>query len=155
MGGDWAGGIDSLNRLIASKKGKRSRKVIPVYRELASLHLQRDDLFEALDALVAAHELNRFDAQTATTLGMVAMDLDEYRVAEKAFRAVTLMKNREESRSRDGATPEDKSAAFYHLGKIAQIKGKTAQARMMVDKARAEEPENQRAKDLMVQLDAP
>ena len=153
MGGDRAGGIESLKRLVSLRKGKRSRKVIPFYRELANLYLQQDDLFEAFDALAAAHELNRFDARTALTLGMVATDLDEYKVAEKAFRAVTLMKNKEGG-ARDGATAEDKSTAFYHLGKIAQINGKMSQARMMVGKALAEKPENQRAKDLMEQLDA-
>lgn len=152
-GGDRAGGLKSLRDLLAARKGKQSRKVIAVYRELARLYLQEDDLFEAYDALTVAHELNRFDAQIAMLLGTVAADLDDYKTAERAFRAITLMKNKQPG-SRDGATPEDKSTAFYHLGKIAQINGKLSQARMMAGKALAEEPENPQAKALMAQLDA-
>jgi tetratricopeptide (TPR) repeat protein len=152
-GGDREGAFHSLSQLLETHRDKPSRKLAPVYRELAELHLQVDELFEALDMLHMAHELNRFDSDTALLLGLVAFDLDQYKAADRALRTITLMKPKEPG-SNEGADAQTKSEAYYYLGKVAQIQGRVSQARMMVGKALSDNPDNARAAKLQAELDA-
>ena len=153
VGGDREGAFQSLSQLLETHRNRPSRKLAPVYRELAELHLQVDELFEALDMLNMAHELNRFDADTALLLGLVAYDLDQYKAADRALRTITLMKPKEPG-SNEGADAQTKSEAYYYLGKVAQIQGRISQARMMVGKALSDNPDNARAAELQAELDA-
>jgi tetratricopeptide (TPR) repeat protein len=153
VGGDPEGAFHSLSQLLETHRNKPSRKLAPVYRELAELHLRADELFEALDMLSMAHELNRFNADTALLLGLVAYDLDQYKAADRALRTITLMKPKEPG-SNEGADAQTKSEAYYYLGKVAQIQGRISQARMMVGKALADDPDNARAVRLQAELDA-
>jgi tetratricopeptide (TPR) repeat protein len=100
-----------------------------------------------------AHELNRFDADTALLLGLVAYDLDQYKAADRALRTITLMKPREPGSS-EGADAPARSEAYYYLGKVAHIQGRISQARMMVGKALSDNPDNVRAAKLQAELDA-
>ncbi|MBN1608277.1 MAG: tetratricopeptide repeat protein [Polyangiaceae bacterium] len=153
VGGDRDGAFHSLSQLLETHRNKPSRRLAPVYRELAELHLRVDELFEALDMLSMAHELNRFDADTALLLGLVAYDLDQYKAADRALRTITLMKPKDPG-SNEGADAETKSEAYYYLGKVAQIQGRLSQARMMVGKALSDNPDNVRAAQLQAELDA-
>jgi hypothetical protein len=52
----------------------------------------------------------------------------------------------------EGATPALRALAYYHLGRMAFIQGDTRKARLMIDKAVADDPTLDAARALLEQL---
>jgi hypothetical protein len=94
---------------------------------MAKAHLSVDGLVEAWNALKAAFSAEPRDGEIALTLGLLSVDLDEGQMAERALMAVTKMKS--------PGDPSSKAVAFYHLARMAYLKGDTAKARLLATKA--------------------
>jgi hypothetical protein len=54
--------------------------------------------------------------------------------------------------SNEGATPALRALAYYHLGRMAYLQGDRRKARLMVDKAVADDPTLDAARELLAEL---
>ncbi|MEZ4375557.1 MAG: hypothetical protein R3B07_32400 [Polyangiaceae bacterium] len=137
---------------VASQRGRRSRSLSRIYRELAHLDLGAGALTNALDSLNRAFEMDPKNGALAMELGELALDLDEEPVANRAFRAVTMMRPVTDPDD-EGATPQARAQAYYHMGRLAHRKADVRKAKIFLAKCLNEDPNNQAARDLMAQLD--
>jgi tetratricopeptide (TPR) repeat protein len=120
---------------------------------MANIHLEEGDLSSALGALGKAFDMDMRNGELAMQLGYLALDLDQPDMAQRAFRAVTMMKARQEGGS-EGATGDSKAVAYYHLSRIAHAQGDVRKARLMASKAVSENPNHEDAQALLEELRA-
>ncbi|MFO0550035.1 MAG: hypothetical protein U0271_16690 [Polyangiaceae bacterium] len=137
-----------LGAIINSHKGKRSRELGQAFYALYRVESKSGNLTEALEALVKAFDNQPQNGGIALELGQLAIDLDEQDVAQRAFRAVTLLK----SDGASGVSPQDRAIAYFHLGSIAARQGDARRAKMMLDKSLAEDPNLDAARELLRSL---
>ena len=78
----------------------------------------------AIEALAKAFDNQPQHGGIALELGQLAIDLDEQDIAQRAFRAVTLMK----ADSGSGVTAQDRAIAYFHLGNMAYKQGDARRA---------------------------
>lgn len=136
---------------VASQRGRRSRSLSRIYRELAHLDLGAGALTNALDSLNRAFEMDPKNGALAMELGELALDLDEEPVANRAFRAVTMMRPVTDPDD-EGATPQARAQAYYHMGRLAHRKADVRKAKIFLAKCLNEDPNNHAARELMAQL---
>src|SRR5579862_7935408 len=97
---------------------------------MARAYLAEDDLAEALESLKAGFAADWRTGEVAMLLGLVALDLDDDKTAERALIAVTTMPSR-----KDTTDAASKALAFEHLASIAQARGDVAKAKLLATKA--------------------
>jgi hypothetical protein len=97
---------------------------------MAKAYLADDDLLEALEVLKAGFAADWRTGEIAMLLGLVALDLDDDKTAERALIAVTTMPAR-----KDSGDASAKALAFEHLSSIAQARGDVAKAKLLATKA--------------------
>jgi tetratricopeptide (TPR) repeat protein len=144
--GDEARGV--LTQLIAAHRGKRSRELGQAYYSLYRVESKTGNLSEAIEALVKAFDNQSQNGSLALELGQLALDLDEQDIAQRAYRAITLMKVDGSS----GVTPQDRAVAYFHLGNMAFKQGDMRRAKLMLDKSVAEDQSLDAARELLAQL---
>jgi len=144
--------IAALNDAVARTRGKRSPLVASLYLEIGRAHLAVDELVEAFEALKAGLAMNGRACEMALLLGLVAIDLGELQVAERALSAVTTMPSRKDG-SADGADPPSRAVAYYHLASMAHEKGDIGKARRLVTKAVGGDPGNAAARALLDRIE--
>ena len=137
-----------LAQLIAAHRGKRSRELGQAYYSLYRVESKTGNLSEAIAALVKAFDNQSQNGGLALELGQLALDLDEQDIAQRAYRAITLMKVDGGS----GVTPQDRAIAYFHLGSMAFKQGDMRRARLMLDKSVAEDGSLDAARELLAQL---
>lgn len=164
--GRRADAIAQLQQAAAVFKGRRAKPLAAIYRRIAKIELGDGDLSEAMVSLSRALDNDPQNGPLAMELGLFAVDLDDHEVASRAFRSVTLMKAtsagpdlRPGSSSfppdPDGAvTSPAKALAYYHLGLIARGQGDRRKARVMAEKAVAEDAGLEVARALLDELRA-
>ncbi|MBM4364459.1 MAG: hypothetical protein FJ104_17405, partial [Deltaproteobacteria bacterium] len=143
----------TLEEVVAAHRGRRTRELSSVYREIANLALESGQLRTALDSLSRAFDLDMRSGELAMQLGHLALDVGDDDAAQKAFRAVTMMKPRQVG-STEGSSPEAKAVAYYHLARIARAQGDVRKARLMISKAVSENPAHAEAQALLRELRA-
>jgi tetratricopeptide (TPR) repeat protein len=111
-----------------------------VQLEIARAHLSTDDLVEAFEALKAGFAADWRTGEIAMLLGLVAVDLDDDKTAERALIAVTTMPPR-----KDAPDGPNKALAFYHLASLAYLRGDVAKAKLLAAKAVGGDPAQQGA----------
>jgi len=84
-------------------------------------------------------------------LGRLALELEQFDVAQRAYRAVTIM--RPPGPEGGGAEAEEKAEANYQLAAISKRQGDARKARVLVSKALADSPAHERARALLAELD--
>jgi tetratricopeptide (TPR) repeat protein len=140
-----------LDAAAAAHKGRRSKQLSAVHRQRARLELAAGDKVAALGALTRAFEGDPQNGALAMELGVLAVELDEVEVLSRAFRAVTLMKV-SPAGSAEGTSVAARGLAYYHLGRIAFAQGDKRKARMLIEKAAADDPGHEAARALLEQL---
>lgn len=146
-----ARGIEVLTAVAQANRGRRSRALAGVYEQIANIHLGEGFLSDALEALSKAFESDSKNARLAMDLGRLALELDELDVAQRAYRAVTIM--RAPGAEGGGAEPEEKAEANYQLAAISKKQGDVRKARVLVSKALADSPAHEQARALLAELD--
>jgi tetratricopeptide (TPR) repeat protein len=141
-----------LHDAAGRTRGKRSALLVFVNLEIGKAHLSLDELLEGFDALKAGFALNGRVCEMAMLLGLVAIDLGEMQVAERALAAVTTMPSRSDAAA-DGADPASRAIAFYHLASIAYDKGDIGRARRLATKAVTGDPDHVAARALLARLE--
>ncbi|MBL8604017.1 MAG: tetratricopeptide repeat protein [Myxococcales bacterium] len=126
--------IDDASKLleagIAAHKGRRSKELATLQHRMARLAYATGDAAVELAWLNAALDTDVQNGQVAAELADVAMELNNYDVALKALRAVTLMKN---------PGPMSRAMAFLRQGQIAQAQGDPKKAVFLARKALSED----------------
>lgn len=143
--------LAALEAVVASHRGRRTRDLSAVYREIGSFHIEAGDLKRALEAMNKAFELDLKNGDLAMQLGALALDLGDLETAQKAFRSVTMMKTRKDGGA-EGASAESKAVAYYSLSRVAQDQGDFRRARLMASKALTENPAHAEAQALLKDL---
>lgn len=133
--------------LVGRLKGRRSVSLGRAYHALYRAELRDGNLSDALEALSKVFENEPQNPRVALELGNLALDLDDVDVAQRAFRALTLMKS-----SQNGGGAKTRGLAYFHLGRIALNQGDRRRAKLMLEKALSEDPASAEARDLLVQL---
>jgi tetratricopeptide (TPR) repeat protein len=131
----------------ASGKGRVAAPVLASLQlEIARAHLAADGLVEAWNALKAAFVADARHAEIALLLGLLSLDLEDEKTAERALTVVTKTASRVE--------PAQKARAYFHLARMAQAKGDVAKARLLASKAVESDPRQLGAKTLLAKLAA-
>jgi tetratricopeptide (TPR) repeat protein len=141
-----------LNAVIELNRGKRIRALAAVFEEKANVHLEEGFLTDALAALGKAFEMDSKNALIGMRLGRLALEAEEDEIAQRALRAVAIMKTAEVD-GPEGAEPQTKADANYALALIAQRAGDPRKAKILVAKAISENPDHQAARALLSELD--
>jgi tetratricopeptide (TPR) repeat protein len=145
--------LGALYETAERNRGRRSPLLASVYLEIGKAHLAADELVEAFEALDFGFAVDWRTGDIAMLLGLVARDLDEEKVAVRAFSAVTTLPPRKDP-SAPGADPATKAVAFYHLASIACEQGDLAKARRLATKAVSGDPAHGAARALFEKLNA-
>jgi tetratricopeptide (TPR) repeat protein len=135
---------------VTQRKGRRSKQLSAVHREISRIQLGMGDLSSALEALTRAFEMDLQNGEVALELGLLAKDLDDQELAGRAFRSVTFMKAAPPGG--DGATPAAKGLSYYFLGRMAKESGDIRKARLLAQKALIEDPNLDHAKALIEEM---
>lgn len=140
-----------LGQHLESKERRRSKPLARVLRLAADLHLERDQLGEALPLLVEAHQLDKTDLDTALLLGLLAIDLDRLETAASALRVLIAQR---ELGTREGAAARALNLAegYFQLARIEQHHGKKTNAKRMALRALEENPALGKAQTLLNEL---
>jgi tetratricopeptide (TPR) repeat protein len=146
--------LEVLSEVVERNRGKRSPVLAAVYLELGKAHLALDELVEASEALKAGFAIDLRCPDLAMLLGLVAVDLDDEKTAERALLAVaTLPPRTDRAGLASGPSSDDRAKAFYQLAAMANARGDLTKARAWASKAVSMSPSHARAAALLQQLE--
>ena len=148
------GGQDAMSLLeatIAEYQGRRVRELGLVYQEISRMQYEEGFLTDAMVSLSKGFELDLRNAVLGMQLGELALDIEEWEAAAKAFRHVSMMKSFDVEKN-EGATVEQKADAQYYLGWLAKRSGDLRKAKILVSKALAAVPDHEQARALLEEL---
>jgi thioredoxin-like negative regulator of GroEL len=132
-----------LTRTIASYRGKRSRELGTLHHRLARVAQLDGDRIGEVQSLTTALDMDPQNGYAASELAAAAMDLGQWEVANRALRAITMLK---------GDAPMSKAVAYKHLGEIAYQQGDSKRAVVMLKRAVDEDPSLEEARALLQQI---
>jgi tetratricopeptide (TPR) repeat protein len=140
-----------LNSIADANKGRRTKTLGGIFSTMAQIHLDEGYLTDAMAALAKAFELDPKNGELAMRLGQLAVEIDEDDTAQRAFRAVSIMKPPAVG-STDGAPAEAKADANYYLAVLARKANDPRKAKLLLAKALAENAEHVGARQLLAEL---
>jgi tetratricopeptide (TPR) repeat protein len=136
---------DLLQRTIGTFKGRRARELSALYHRLARVAEVLGDRNVELQHLTTALDMDAQNGVVASELAYLAMELQNLDVAQRALRAITMLKV---------AAPLPKALAYQHLGEIAKEQGDVKRAMMLLKRAIDDDPSLQSARTLLDALQA-
>ncbi len=143
--------IAAIHAATSRAKGKRTPVLARLHLEAARAHLAVDEVVEAFDSLKAGFSLDWRNAEIAMLLGLVAIDLDDEKLAERALSGLTTTPARDAASGSPDASLQ--AGAFYRLALMAQGKGDRGKARRMATRAIGIEPGHAAARALLDQIE--
>ncbi len=144
-------GMNLLRETIEANRGKRLKGLAVVHVELSRFHLEDGMLTDAMDALQRGFDMDPRNATIAMQLGQLGLEMEEYETAAKAFRAATMMRPYDPATG-EGITSAAKADAQYCLAWLAFNEGDARKAKVLANKALAENPEHELAKTLLAEV---
>ena len=120
-----------IEQIIGPSKGRRSRELASVYWRLSRVGRAMGDVAGEMRALVQALECDAQSGQVCADVAARTMELGQLDVANRALRAVTLLKT---------PGPMSKALAYQHMGEIARVQGDPKRALTLVKRALVEDP---------------
>jgi tetratricopeptide (TPR) repeat protein len=139
-GGRFDEAQDLLQRTIGTFKGRRARELSALYHRLARVAEILDDKAAELQHLTTALDMDAQNGVVASELAYLAMELGNFEVAQRALRAITMLKV---------PAPLPKALAYQHLGEIARQQGDVKRAMMLVKRAIDDDPTLESARTLL------
>ena len=136
---------DLLQRIIGTFKGRRARELSALYHRLARVAEILGDRNVELQHLTTALDMDAQNGVVASELAYLAMELQNLDVAQRALRAITMLKV---------PAPLPKALAYQHLGEIAKQQGDVKRAMMLLKRAIDDDPSLQSARTLLDALQA-
>lgn len=136
---------DLLQRTIGTFKGRRARELSALYHRLARVAEILGDRNVEMQHLTTALDMDAQNGVVASELAYLAMELQNYDVAQRALRAITMLK---------APAPLPKALAYQHLGEIARQQGDVKRAMMLLKRAIDDDPTLESARALLDALQA-
>lgn len=133
-----------LEQIIAPHKGKRVKELAPVYLRVARVARYVGDGAGEVRALGQALDCDSQNGDVCADVAARAMDLDQAELANRALRAITLLKA-------PGAM--SKALAYQYMGEIARRQGDPKRALMLLKRALTEDPSLEGAKALIAAIE--
>jgi predicted Zn-dependent protease len=115
-----------LNAAITSHKGRRSRELASLFHHLARVGHADGERQAELAWLTQSMDMDSQNGAVASELAILAMDLGQLDLANRALRVVTMLKN---------PAPMSKALAYQYMGEIARKQGDTKRAVMLLKRA--------------------
>ncbi|MDB4937976.1 MAG: Exonuclease SbcC, partial [Labilithrix sp.] len=134
-----------LQRTIGTFKGRRARELSALYHRLARVAEILGDKNAELQHLTTALDMDAQNGVVASELASLAMEVQNLDVAQRALRAITMLKQ---------AAPLPKALAYQYLGEIARQQGDVKRAMMLLKRAIDDDPSLQSARVLLDALQA-
>ena len=131
---------DLLQKTIATFKGRRARELSALYHRLARIAEMLGDKPQELQHLTTALDMDAQNGVVASELASLAMEIQNWDVAQRALRAVTMLKTQ---------APLPKALAYQHLGEIARQQGDSKRAMMLLKRAIDDDPTLESARALL------
>jgi|GEM_PF-761280 len=144
--------VDLLQSTAQAQRGRRSKMLANLHRELSRISLEQGLRGEALEALLRAFEMDSKNGQLAVQTGRLAMDLENYDVAVRVFARVAMMKPVDDDPTGESITHEDRADANYCLAYLSYNQGDTRKAKILALKALSDQPQHEQARRLVEQL---
>jgi golgin subfamily B member 1 len=129
-----------LQRAIGSFKGRRARELSALYHRLARMAEFLGDKVSELQYLTTALDMDSQNGAVAAELAYRAMELQNWDVAQRALRQITMLKV---------PAPLPKALAYQHLGEIARHQGDNRKAMMLLKRAIDDDPSLHTARALL------
>ncbi len=133
-----------LEQILAPHKGKRVKELAPVYLRVGRIARYVGDGAGELRALGQALDCDAQNGDVCADVAARAMDLDQTELANRALRAITLLKT-------PGAM--SKALAYQYMGEIARRQGDPKRAIMLLKRALTEDPSLEGAKALIAAIE--
>jgi tetratricopeptide (TPR) repeat protein len=135
--------LDLLTALLAPHKGRRSRELALVHQALAHVARAAKDRQGETASLTTALDMDPQNGAVASELALVAREAGQWELAQRALRAVTMLK---------APAPLSRGLAYQYLGEIAQKQGDVKRAVMLLKRAVDDDPNLASARALLTQL---
>ncbi len=142
-GGRFEEAQELLRNAIGTFKGRRARELSSLYHRLARVSEILGDKSASLQHLTTALDMDAQNGYVASELAYLAMEIGNYDVAQRALRAVTMLK---------APAPLPKAMAYQHLGEIAQQQGDVKRAMLLLKRAIDDDPTLESARALLESL---
>ncbi|MDP9000546.1 MAG: tetratricopeptide repeat protein, partial [Myxococcota bacterium] len=133
-----------LEPMIAPHKGRRARELAPLYYRLARIARYSGNATEEVRSLVLALECDAQNGEVCSAVALRAMESDQLELANRALRAITLLKK---------PGPVSKALAYQRMGEIARRQGDPKRALMLLNRALVEDPSLQGARALVESIE--
>jgi DNA-binding SARP family transcriptional activator len=140
--------VAAIDRATSRAKGKRTPLLARLHLEAARAHLAVDEVVEAFESLKAGFAMDWRNPELSLLLGLVAIDLDDEKVAERALVGLTTTRD-----TGAGADLSLQANGFYRLALLAHARGDRAKTRRMAGRAIALEPEHAATRALLEQVE--
>jgi tetratricopeptide (TPR) repeat protein len=129
-----------VEQVLAPHKGKRSREIAPLYLRLSRAARYLGDAPGEVRSLGMALDCDSQNGDICSDVAVRAVELDQLDLANRALRAVTLLKT---------AGPMSKALAYQYMGEIARRQGDPKRALMLLKRALTEDPSLEGAQALI------
>jgi tetratricopeptide (TPR) repeat protein len=129
-----------LEPLITSHKGRRDRELAPLHFRMARVARRLGNTSDEARSLMLALECDAQNGQVCADVALRAMEADHLELANRALRAITLLKR---------AGPMSKALAYQHMGEIARKQGDPKRAMALLNRALSEDPSLEGARALI------
>ena len=150
--GNRSEAIELLQATAQSNRGRRSKILANVYRELSQIMLEDGLRGESLDALLRAFEMDSKNGQLAMQTGRLAMDVENYDVALRVFARIAMMKPVDSDASGECISHADRADANYCLAYLSYNQGDARKAKILALKALSDNSGHDEARRLVEQL---
>jgi len=140
---DYDAAHELLDGAIDGCRGRRTPETSMYYHRKAKVAASQEDLATQFALLQEAHLCNKKNGIVAAELADLAEELQEWDVAAKTLRTITLI---------DSEWPISKAQAYLRQGRIAQIQGDEKGAKMWARRARREDPESEEIEAFLNEL---
>lgn len=132
-----------LDRVITAGRGRRTPEIATYFHRKAQVAEAQGDRSKHLNFLQEAHQCNKKNGHVACELANLAEQLEEYDVAAKTLRTITLI---------DGECPISRPEAFFRQARIAHLQGDEKSAKMWARRARREDPDSPQIEEFLREL---
>jgi tetratricopeptide (TPR) repeat protein len=142
--------IQGLDRAATAHRGRRSKALGQVHLRKARIELSLGERPSALVSMSKAFDNDGGNGALAMELGLLALEMNDEQTATRAFRAISLLKVT--TSGEEGTTAATKAQAYYQLSLLALGQADRRKARLLVEKAIAEDPSLDAARQLRDEL---
>jgi golgin subfamily B member 1 len=136
---------DTLQKVVDSYGGRRSRDLSEVHQRLARAYRREGELTRAIQELDAAFRIEPGNVLVLRDLGALALEQGDLKKAQQMYRALLLQRL-------EIGSPISKAEVFCALGKVHQHLGESDKARKMLERALQTDPSLAEAQQIFASL---